>query len=108
MQENGVKIPASDEVISITETDDQMKFYTRVFISIDNNFTGLIDLSDKIKENSKESIQKLKDRNIEIAIVRKDQPLSILSDAEVDALVTEIEKEKEAEEDKKGAASQAV
>eukprot|EP00163_Fabomonas_tropica_P015218 TRINITY_DN2779_c0_g1_i10.p1 TRINITY_DN2779_c0_g1~~TRINITY_DN2779_c0_g1_i10.p1 ORF type:complete len:242 (+),score=79.42 TRINITY_DN2779_c0_g1_i10:284-1009(+) len=40
-------------------------------------------------------------KNIEVAVVKKGEPLKILADADVDQLVKDIEAEKEAEKDKK-------
>lgn len=43
-----------------------------VFISIDNNLVGVISLFDKIKENSKEAIKLLKNKNIDIIMLTGD------------------------------------
>jgi Cu+-exporting ATPase len=46
--------------------------FTRVYMAVDNNFTGWFDISDKIKANARETIQQLKERNIEIYMLTGD------------------------------------
>lgn len=46
--------------------------YTNLFVSIDENISGIIEIEDKVKDNAKSVIGKLKNRNLDLFMISGD------------------------------------
>ncbi len=71
-----------DNKIPVTESIDEKLFVfeqegkTAILVVIDNTFSGIIAISDTIKENTKEAINALKSRGMEVIMLTGDNELT--------------------------------
>lgn len=68
MQDNGISIEAGEDDLLRLEEEGK----TAMLIAIDGNLRGIIAVADKIKETSKDAIEKLKSMGLEVYMITGD------------------------------------
>ena len=67
--------------------------YTVLYIFIDSELSGAVSISDTLKDNARESVQKLKDLGLEVVMLTGDHPdtaKTIASQAGIDSVIARV------------------
>lgn len=99
MQENNIEIKNNQDEINLVENGNSI-----LFIAKSGNLIGLIGVKDVIRENIKETIQKLKNRNINIVMLTGDNEKTakyIADEIGITNIIADVKPKEKAEKIKK-------